>query len=464
MLPQSLIPSGRISKKPAVLTWNILTIFLVVFLVACQGAQPASLPAPGRVSGAPQVEGAPEMIRIGVVLFLSGSAAAPFGLPAKNGAEIMVSEINLGQAPEPYQTPGISGVPIQLIFVDEAGGVEKQVAELKRLYLEEKVDLVIGYISSGDCLAAAPVAEEMQRLAVFFDCGTSRLFEEASYHYVFRTNAHQAIDSLAGARYLLSQDQGIVRVAGINQNYAWGQDSWAHFRDTLLALNPDIQIVSDQFPKLGAGDYKVELDALAQAAPQAIHTSFWGADLENLVDQAQHSSLSKDSKFLFSVGEYALPILGRRIAPGTIIGAHGPHGIMAPPGSLNTWLVKIYQERYKQRPTYPVYHMSQALLGVKMAYEKAIAEHQRWPTVEQVIQSFEYLQFPTPSGPISLAIGEGHQAVEPAVYATAGSFNPGTGEVNIEKVMIYPVECVNPPQGITTEEWILDGFPGSQCP
>ena len=51
----------------------------------------------------------------------------------------------------------------------------------------QNVDIVIGYISSGDCLAIAPVAEELKKLTILFDCGTPRIFEDASYKYVFRT-------------------------------------------------------------------------------------------------------------------------------------------------------------------------------------------------------------------------------------------------------------------------------------
>ncbi len=58
-------------------------------------------------------------------------------------------------------------------FLDEAGGTTKQVTEYRNL-VQRDVDLVIGYISSGDCLAVAPVAEELKKLTMFFDCGTPR--------------------------------------------------------------------------------------------------------------------------------------------------------------------------------------------------------------------------------------------------------------------------------------------------
>lgn len=443
----------------------ISAVILVAVLAGCATAPSSPTPAIAPPTKAVNVSGAPAQFKVGIVVFLSGGAAAPFGIPAKNGAEVMIEAINKGQAPAPYNTPGIGGVPIIAVYADESGGAEKQVAELRRLFLDEKVDVVMGYISSGSCLAVAPVAEELKKLTVAADCGTSRLFEEKHYQYVFRTNAHQAIDSIAGARFLLHVKPDVKTIAGINQNYSWGQDSWAHFRDTLLKLKPDVQVVNEQFPKLGAGDYSAEISALLQARPEVIHTSFWGADLDGLVIQATPRDLFKTSTMLMSVGEYALPGLGDKIPKGTLIGGHGPHGVMAPPGELNDWLVKLYKDRYNARPTYPVYHIAQAILGVKLAYERAIEKQgNTWPTTEQVIEAFEYMEFPTPSGPIKMAIGKGHQAIEPAAYAVAGDYDPATKEVKLTNLVVYPAECVNPPDGVTTEQWIKEGFPNARCP
>ena len=113
-------------------------------------------------------------IRIGFVTFLSGPAAGPFGVPAKIAAEAIVESLNAGKAPAPYNTRGFGGTPLELVIIDEAGGTTKQVSEFRNLVERQHVDCVIGYISSGDCLAIAPVAEEMKKLTVLFDCGTPR--------------------------------------------------------------------------------------------------------------------------------------------------------------------------------------------------------------------------------------------------------------------------------------------------
>ncbi len=52
-----------------------------------------------------------EPINLGVVTFLSGPAASPFGVPARNAAELMIQEFNAGTAPAPYNKKGFGGQP-----------------------------------------------------------------------------------------------------------------------------------------------------------------------------------------------------------------------------------------------------------------------------------------------------------------------------------------------------------------
>ena len=140
-------------------------------------------------------KGAPAQIKIAFVDFFSGGAAV-FGVSGKGTTEMLVAKWN--------KTGGIGGVPIKLVIVDEGGGPKKQVSELRRLVLDEKVDAVVGYTSSGNCLAIAPVAEKLKILTVVHICGTHRLTEDNKLHYVFRTSANQAADSVSLARYALA--------------------------------------------------------------------------------------------------------------------------------------------------------------------------------------------------------------------------------------------------------------------
>src|SRR5712692_2660845 len=165
-------------------------------------------------------------LRIGVITFLSGPAAGPFGVPAKNASDVLVDALNKGGQIPGYERKGFGGRPLEVVYVDEAGGPTKVVTEYRNLVARQDVDMVIGVISSGDCLAVAPVAEELKQFTVLFDCATNRIFEEASYKYVFRTTTMATQENVAAARYIAESFPNLKTFSGVNPNYAWGQDAW----------------------------------------------------------------------------------------------------------------------------------------------------------------------------------------------------------------------------------------------
>jgi branched-chain amino acid transport system substrate-binding protein len=403
-------------------------------------------------------------LRIGIVTFLSGGAAGPFGVPARNAAELMVSALNEGSVPAPYDSKGVAGATIEPIIIDEAGGTQTQVSEYRNLVERQNVDLVIGYISSGDCQAVAPVVEELKRLTVFFDCGTPQIFEETvtDPQYLFRTGPTATMDSVGAARYLLEVAPDNESIAGINQNYAWGRDSWNDFVAAMKILKPEVEVVGAQFPKLYAGQYGAEISALLTSGADAVHSSFWGGDLEGFVFQAATRGLFQRSRVVLTTGETAMFRLGAQMPDGTIIGARGPHGVFAPDSSLNDWFRQQYFDRYGTWPTYPSYKMAQAILGVKTAYEKAAGGGGALPDQEAVIAAFEGLEYEAPSGTVKMAIANGHQAIQDVAYGIY-RYDRDSGQPTITDVTSYQAECVNPPDGVKSLDWINSGFEGARC-
>lgn len=399
---------------------------------------------------------AADSIKIGIVTFLSGPAAGPFGVPAKNSADMMVEAINGGKVPGAYSNKGFGGRPIEITIIDEAGGTTKQVEEYRNLVQRQKVDMVIGYISSGDCLAVAPVAEELKKLTILFDCGTPRVFEDASYKYVFRTGAHGAMDNIGAAFYINEQVPGIKSYAGINQNYAWGQDSWADWDASMKALKPNIQVTTSQMPKLGAGQYGAEISALLGSNSEVVHSSLWGGDLESFILQAAPRDLFKKSVAVFVAGEHVLNRMSAHMPEGAVIGARGTHGPFAPDTELNRWFKKTYSDKYVLQPIYASYKMAQALLGVKSAYEKAHAANGgKEPNQDQLIAALENHTWEGPSGKVMMNLGKGHQATQGIAFGRVKRVN---GKITLVDIKNYPAEKVNPPEGVKTVDWIKSGF------
>ncbi len=398
----------------------------------------------------------PAPLKIGVVSFLSGPAAGPFGVPARNAAEITFEMLNAGKVPTPYATKGFGGAPLQMVLIDEAGSTTTQVTEFRNLVQRSNVDLVIGYISSGNCLAVAPVAEELKKLTVFFDCGTARIFEDASYKYVFRTSSTSTMDSVGAALYAKENKPGIKKISGINQNYAWGQDSWSDFELAMKQLVPAVQTATSQMPKLFAGQFNTEISALLSSGADVVHSSFWDGDLEAFILQAGPRGLFKKSTVILTTGETAMYKLAAQIPDGTVIGARGPYGPFAPDNALNKWYSQTFKDRYSVPPNYAAYQMTQAILGTKAAWEKAQAANggQR-PSMDQVIAAFENMTFESPAGTVRLALGKGHQAITETVY---GQTKVVKGQMTVTKVKRYPAEQVNPPEGVKSAEWIASGL------
>src|SRR5437764_3047708 len=225
-------------------------------------------------------------VKLGIVSFLTAPAAAPFGIPGRNAAEIVIEELNAGKVPAPYNAPGLGGAKIEAKYVDEAGSTANQVTEYRNLVQRDNVDAVVGYVSSGSCLAVVPVAEELKTLTVLYDCGTPRIFEEAARKYVFRVTPHATMDSVGAALYVTHKIKDVSTYSGLNQNYAWGQDSWRDFVLAMKVLAPKATVDRELFPKLFAGEYGAEISNLLTSNSQFLHTSFYAGDLAALVFQA----------------------------------------------------------------------------------------------------------------------------------------------------------------------------------
>jgi len=401
--------------------------------------------------------------RIGVVTFLSGPAAGPFGEPSANAAKVLVEGLNQGKLPAPYNTIGINGAEIEVVIIDEAGGAAKQVEEFRNLVQRQKVDAVVGYISSGDCLAIAPVAEELGAMTVFYDCGTSQLFnEDKTPQFVFRTGLDAAVDNIGAARYLTKTRPDAQKVAGIQQNYAFGQDSWKDFTHSMEHLMPKAKVVESQMPKVFQGQYGAEISALSVKRPDIIHSSFWGGDMEALVLQANARGLLEDATAVLTCGESALDRYKDQAPNGMVIGGRGPFGAFAPDNELNRWFKDKYQAAYSTAPTYPASKMAQAILGLKHAAENAKVEPGKIPAPQEIAKAFKGATFESVSGTVQMARAGGHQAMQGISYGEY-QYDKTSKKGSVQNVIAFSGECVTPPDGTPALEWIKAGFPGAQC-
>src|SRR5262249_62373101 len=106
---------------------------------------------------------AQQPVKVGFVMFLSGPAASPFGVPAKNAADFVVDELNAGKGPAPYGKVGFGGSKIEMVQIDEAGPATAVGTEDRNPGPRSNAELLVGYIPSGNLLRGAPVARELKK-------------------------------------------------------------------------------------------------------------------------------------------------------------------------------------------------------------------------------------------------------------------------------------------------------------
>jgi branched-chain amino acid transport system substrate-binding protein len=404
---------------------------------------------------------AKDAITIAVPSFLTGGAAGPFGIPAMNGAKMVADAINAGKLPAPYDSKGFGGATATIEPIDEGGGATKQVAEYRNLVEKRGVDAVVGYISSGNCQALAPIAEELKQFTIFATCGTPRIFEEAPRKYVFRTMGHATADNVAAAMYVKEKYPDLKGYTGINQNYAWGQDSWRDFDLTLKQIMPN-STASDktQFPKIFAGQYGSEISAMSLDKADLIHTSFWGGDLEAFIFQGNARGLFKKKIGVFTVGGTAAYRLGKKLPDGLVLGARGPYGILVRDrdSALNQWFVSTYKNLYGTYPSGPAYQYGQAILAAKIAYDKAGSD----ASDEALGDALRGITFESFSTTVEMSLGGGHQAVTENGYGIT-KYDDENGENVVTDVKFYPGSCIMPPEGVNSVDWIKGGMNGAKC-
>jgi branched-chain amino acid transport system substrate-binding protein len=389
----------------------------------------------------------PAELKIGITTFTSG-AASVFGVPAKAAAELLIEEMNAAG--------GIGGVKVSATFIDEGVGGDKMLSEYRRLVQEQGVRTMLSAISSGNCNIVAPVAEDLKVLNIMWDCGTEKVLEAKRYKYVVRTEANATTEMLATLVYLLRTKPDFNTIAVVNQDYAWGRDSWEIFLNALKVLKPNVKVVAEMFPKLGAADFSTEISRLQALKPDVVLNTSWGGDLDTFVRQAgQRGLFTQGSQYVMPLLESSLERLGAAVPDGIIVGGRGEH-YWAHPETKDDPKHKDFVAKFRAKtgayPIYPTYHMAQALVGLKTGFEAAIKTNGgKWPGPEQVAEAMRKMTFKAYGREIRMR--DDGQGLEDQLLGITKRV-PQYPFAIIDKMLMVPADMVTAPVGQMSLDWI----------
>src|SRR5476651_55396 len=204
---------------------------------------------------------AADPIKIGFPMPLSGPAAV-YGVPVTKGAELAVQEINA--------KGGVLGRKLELLSRDSKANADEAVRLARELIIKNNVDFLSGTLTSAEAPAVSTIAKENKVVFVAPVAKTVKLTAPENLHpYVFRVASNTEIEGHVAAS-MMAKWKDVKKIATIAPDYAYGRDAVAAFTKHLKELRPDIEIVDQQWPKLGEADFTPFITAQMSKKPEAV--------------------------------------------------------------------------------------------------------------------------------------------------------------------------------------------------
>src|SRR6266436_1671325 len=116
-------------------------------------------------------------IKIGVIYDLTGPLAGGGSELQYIGAKIMLDQ---------FSKTGVEGYKVEAIYADAQSKPDVAINEADRLIEQEKVDMVMGFFSSAQCVPVAARVEQLKKFMFITTCISSAVLENRNLKYVFR--------------------------------------------------------------------------------------------------------------------------------------------------------------------------------------------------------------------------------------------------------------------------------------
>lgn len=353
--------------------------------------------AGGLLAVAPRFAAAPAIaqekpIRIGILAPRSGVAgtAGECGIRAVQWAAERMNKEN-----------GIGGRKVELV-IEEETTPKDTIERFRRLVLQEKVDSVHGLISTGVSLGVAPVAEDEGALLVMWDGTTQDGVKEtmANPRYVFRSTDNEC-EAVMGSLLAVKHWKGQFKtIAGINPDYSYGRNNWEAFQQILKRYGVEVQVVAEQWPKVGTMDLTSHVAALKSAKPDLIFSSMLFADLPIFMKQGNAAGLFAGTKVVLPAAGWQLNQLSKEFMPEGVMFGHNTLYFAHPDASpLQKAFVQDYMDRYKEAPHWEADRAYFALAAYKAGIEAAQKATNRWPKLDEIVEAMPGQEVQSLGGP-----------------------------------------------------------------
>jgi len=308
-----------------------------------------------------------------------------FTFPYRNGWQLALEEIN--------NAGGVMGKKIEVISRDDAGKPGTAVTVAEELVRKDKVALLMGTFFSHVGLAVTDFAKRNKVLFVAAEPLSDALVWAKGNRYTFRLRPSTYMQAAMLAEGAAKNPA--KRWATIAPNYAYGKDAVKSFKKVLKAKRPDVEFVAEQWPALFKINAGAEIQALADAKPEAIYNVTFGGDLAKFVREGKLRGFFNDVyvvSLLTGEPEYIDPLKGE--APeGWLVTGYPWKDIKNP---AHVKFVAAYQKKFNDYPRTGSIVGYNTMMSVYHMLKKAGSTD-----TETMVNAMEGLTFDSIVGPIS---------------------------------------------------------------
>jgi branched-chain amino acid transport system substrate-binding protein len=236
----------------------------------------------------PEVLAQGKKLKIGVVYDYTGPFAGGGSELHALGAKIMIDHF--------IKKGGVEGYQIEALYADAQSKPEVAINEAVRLIEQEKVDMLLGFYSSAECVPAAARVEQLKKFMWITTCISSAVLENRNLKYVFRSQPSgrqfglMSMDFLAqNAKAKLGKDPKDLRVAIIHEDGAYGVDVSKGNEEG--AKKAGFNIALKEGYAATAPDLSPLVTKLKRARPDVIFHTGYNPDITLFLRQAREQGL-----------------------------------------------------------------------------------------------------------------------------------------------------------------------------
>lgn len=366
---------------------------------------------------------AQEPIKIGAMYPLTGGGAV-YGVPAMAGHQLAIEELNA--------KGGILGRKIESVERDDKMNPSAASSTMKELITKDKVDIVVGGLSSAVGLAMSEVSKQEKVVYISTIPKTIQMTTDKLHKYVFRTASNT--DFEGDTMSMLAGKNKLTKLCNLQLDYAYGNDLEAGIVKTLAKNAPDAKIILTLKPKLGATDFNPFIPQVMSAGCDGVLSGLWGPHFVSWVKQAAPLGFFNKIKWI-SGGEIASHEIAGELKgeyPDNVISNTYELWYHAQDPSHKEFQAKLAKKLNTQETP------QWALLGyVGVMYTAAAMEKAKSTEADKVAAALEGLTIKTPVGPLTID-PKSHQA-------NMGQFwGPMVKKPDRAYRMMDPVEYIQP--------------------